>query len=191
MQPRLATASPGGTCKKQSVVTSVVEPMQLYHPSQCNSHRLTASAKQYNARLKAGVGPTSMVGSALGASLAHTVSPMPTSERPVKAQMSPASTRSAGTLLKLSYTNSSAILPVLVLTESAGPQIKHQLSGGDPGFAGCLVLPLHCMTWLAACHMLHTTESCRCRPTLSTYSSTCTGTPADVFLTGYLTVQLA
>lgn len=60
-----------------------------------------------------------MVGSAAGLSRGHTVSPMPTSGTPVKAQMSPASTRSAGTLLKLSYTNSSLILPVLGFKESA------------------------------------------------------------------------
>ena len=39
------------------------------------------------------------------------VSPMEASLRPLKAQMSPASTRWTGTRLKLSYTNSSATLP--------------------------------------------------------------------------------
>ena len=60
-----------------------------------------------------------MVGRATGAVTVHTVSPMLTSPRPVKAQMSPASTLSAATLLKLSYTNSSAILPVLGFSSPA------------------------------------------------------------------------
>ena len=52
-----------------------------------------------------------MVGRGLMWSGLLMVSPMEASLRPLKAQMSPASTRCTGTRLKLSYTNSSATLP--------------------------------------------------------------------------------
>ena len=54
---------------------------------------------------------TEMVGRGSGASRAQTVSPIDTSPRPVTAQMSPATTSSAATRAKLSYTKASVILP--------------------------------------------------------------------------------
>ena len=54
---------------------------------------------------------TVMVGRGSGWVRLQMVSPMLTSGKPVTAQMSPASTSSAGAREKLSYTNSSEILP--------------------------------------------------------------------------------
>ena len=54
------------------------------------------------------------------------VSPMPMSARPVTAQMSPAGTWSTGTREKLLKTNTSASLPVLGFSVSAGNAQCHR-----------------------------------------------------------------
>ena len=78
-----------------------------------------------------------MVGSGWGLALSQTVSPMDTSDRPVIAQMSPASTLSAGTREKLSYTKSSEILPGRAFSPAACARTLQSHGSEVAGHAMC------------------------------------------------------
>jgi hypothetical protein len=62
---------------------------------------------------------TEMAGRGMRLSVLQIVSPMLTSPNPVMAQMSPATTSSTGTLVKLENTNISDILPVFIFPSPA------------------------------------------------------------------------